>query len=398
VQLIRFEDTTAPVFDFCPDDLELECNDPIPAAPVLTASDYCDDNVTIDYTQDIFGNVNEEGVLSTCEASTPANASGGNCGVTVGGVDIDWAMMLAGMPVSYRYYGLTNGQLVRYENEIHFTATMTNALDPTSGFYVDVTFTGGETWTEWTAGGPASFKADCVNVGNNYQDWLYFILSAEEGAELVGFGNYAGSSLNLTHAPSNHYFGFQYGLGANTFNANFGFGGWFNYSGIFQSSQTAAPSSLSGAGDFVLDLDCCPDYWIVRQWTATDCSGNSSTCSQIISYPDSNPGVNNGNSNATGNISEATEDVRVESGDISVSPNPARDITMFTFKTAYSAQTYLELFDMNGRKVADVYAGAVEAGNTYQISFDTETLATGMYTYRFTNGSDVQIKRLIINK
>ncbi len=397
-QLIRFEDTTAPEFDNCPDDIELECNDPVPSPAVVTATDFCDDDVTIVYSEEIFGNVNEEGALSNCEISTPAHASGGNCGVNVAGVDIDWAMMLSGMPVLYRYYQVTDGQLVRFENEIHFTATMTNVLDATSGFHVDVTFTGGETWAEWTAAGPASFKADCVNVGNNYQDWLYYILSAEEGAELVGFGNYAGSSLNLTHAPSNQYFGFQYGLGANTFNANFGFGGWFNYTGIFQSSQSAAASSQSGAGDFSVDLDCCPDYWIVRQWTATDCSGNSSTCSQIISYPESNPGVNNTNSDGANNPLEATEDVRVEAGEISVSPNPARDITMFTFKTAYTAPSCLELFDLNGRKVADVYAGSVEAGITYQVSFDTEALATGMYTYRFTNGSDVQIKRLIINK
>jgi hypothetical protein len=53
---------------------------------------------------------------------------------------------------------------------------------------------------------------------------------------------------------------------------------------------------------------------------------------------------------------------------------------------------------MSGRKVADVYAGTVEAGTAYQVSFDTEVLATGIYMYRFTNGSDVQIKRLIINK
>jgi hypothetical protein len=53
---------------------------------------------------------------------------------------------------------------------------------------------------------------------------------------------------------------------------------------------------------------------------------------------------------------------------------------------------------MSGRKVADVYSGVVEAGNAYQVSFDTEALATGIYMYRFTNGSDVQIKRLIINK
>jgi len=397
VQLIRFEDTVAPTIDNCPEDIELDCDDAVPAPVSVTASDDCDDNVSIVYNQYIFGDENEPGVLSNCDATTPAHATGGNCGITVGGVDIDWAMQLNGMPVQYRYYVLSEGSLVRLADEIHFTGTMTNALDPTSGFFVDVTFEGGWDWTTWSTGlgNIASYKADCVNVGNNYEQWLYFLLSAEEGAELVGFGNYAGSSLNLAHAPSNNYYGFQYGDGGNNFNAAFGFGGWFSYNGIFQSSNTAVPTQQSGAGDFALDLDCCPDYWIVRQWTATDCSGNSTTCQQIISYPGVTPVVDN--TDYTTQFTQAVETGRV-SGEVSVQPNPARDIAQFNFKTVNTAATTLEIFDMSGRKVADVYAGTVEAGTAYQVSFDTEVLATGIYMYRFTNGSDVQIKRLIINK
>ena len=400
VQLIRFVDTIAPTIDNCPSDIELGCEDAVPTPVDVTASDDCDDNVTVTYNQFIFGEQNEPGVLANCDITTPVHATGGNCGVNLGGVDIDWAMQLNGMPSLYRYYALSEGSLVRYADEIHLTATMTNVLDATSGFFVDVTFEGGWDWTTWSTllGNPASYKADCINVGNSYEQWLYFLLSGQEGAELVGFGNYAGSSLNLTHAPSNNYFGFQYGDGANNFDAAFGFGGWFNYSGIFQSSQTAAPSQLSGAGDFALDLDCCPDFWIVRQWTATDCSGNSSTCSQIISYPDSNPVIENTGADLSEQFTEALEDIRVVAGEVAVSPNPVRNIAQFNFKTVNNATTTLEIFDMSGRKVADVYSGTVEAGSAYQVSFDTEALATGIYMYRFTNGSDVQIKRLIINK
>jgi len=400
VQLIRFVDTIAPTIDNCPSDIELGCDDAVPAPVDVTASDDCDDNVVVTYNQYIFGDQNEPGVLANCDITTPVHATGGNCGVNLGGVDIDWAMQLNGMPSLYRYYALSEGSLVRYADEIHLTATMTNVLDATSGFFVDVTFEGGWDWTTWSTllGNPASYKADCINVGNSYEQWLYFLLSGQEGAELVGFGNYAGSSLNLTHAPSNNYFGFQYGDGANNFDAAFGFGGWFNYTGVFQSSETAVPSQLSGAGDFALDLDCCPDFWIVRQWTATDCSGNSSTCSQIISYPDSNPVIENTGADLSEQFTEAREDIRVAASEVSVSPNPVRNIAQFNFKTVNNATTTLEIFDMSGRKIADVYSGTVDAGIAYQVSFDTEALATGIYMYRFTNGSDVQIKRLIINK
>jgi hypothetical protein len=394
-QLITFVDTIAPVIINCPNDIELECDESLPAVAVVNATDNCDDNVSISYTQHYFGDQPTPGVLASCNPSTPTHASGGVCGINVGGVDIDWAMQLNSMPVAYRYYELVEGNLVRTADNIHFTATMVNVLDPTSGFYVDVNFTGGYDYTTWSSG-MTSYKADCVPVGNNYQDWLYFLLQNGEGAELTGFGGYAGSLLNLTHAPSNNYYAFQYGAGANNFNANFGFGGWFNYNGTFVTSPTAAPSQQFGAGDFSLDLDCCPDFWVVRQWTAIDCSGNSTTCSQIISYEGTNPTVNTGLNLPEVLTPAIDENERLS--DVDVAPNPVRNIAQFSFKTINTATTTLEIFDMSGRKVADVYSGVVEAGNAYQVSFDTEALATGIYMYRFTNGSDVQIKRLIINK
>ena len=397
IQVMLAEDTIAPVIN-CPADIELDCDQPLPGVPVVTATDNCDDDVTVSYVQHIFGDQLEEGVLANCTPTTPTHASGGVCGINVGGVDIDWAMQLNSMPVAYRYYELVEGNLVRTEDNIHFTATMVNVLDPTSGFYVDVNFTGGYDYSFWSSGMGhlTSYKADCVPVGNNYQDWLYFLLQNGEGAELTGFGGYAGSSLNLSHAPTNNYYAFQYGAGANNFNANFGFGGWFNYNGTFVTSPNAAPSQQFGAGDFSLDLDCCPDYWVVRQWTAIDCSGNSSTCSQIISYEGTNPTVYTGLD--LPEVVTAAIDENERLSDVDVAPNPVRNIAQFSFKTINTATTTLEIFDMSGRKVADAYSGVVEAGNAYQVSFDTEALATGIYMYRFTNGSDVQIKRLIINK
>jgi hypothetical protein len=398
VQVILTEDTIAPIIVNCPGDVELDCDQSLPGVPVVSAVDQCDNNVQVTYAQYYFGDQWEAGVLANCNLATPAHDAGGNCGVSVGGNEISWAMQLSAMPVAYRYYAVTEGQLVRTADAVHLTATMVNVLDPTSGFYVDVEFAGGYDWAQWSTGmGHATnYKADCVNVGNNYQSWLYYLLQNGEGAEMVGFGNYAGSSMNLAHAPSNDYYAFQYGNGANNFDASFGFGGWFNYNGTFVTSPTASPAQYFGAGDFSLDLDCCPDYWVVREWTATDCSGNSTTCSQIISYAGTNPVVNTNADRPNSHLQSTEQAGRLS--DVTVAPNPARSTAQFTFKTAQTAKTTLEIFDMSGRKVADVYSGVVEAGNPYQVSFDTEALATGIYTYRFTNGSDVQIKRLIINK
>jgi len=48
-QIITVQDTTAPEIQDCPSDTSVDiCNDPVPVAPVLTATDNCDETVTVD--------------------------------------------------------------------------------------------------------------------------------------------------------------------------------------------------------------------------------------------------------------------------------------------------------------------------------------------------------------
>jgi len=143
-------------------------------------------------------------------------------------------------------------------------------------------------------------------------------------------------------------------------------------------------------------LDCCPDYTIERSWTAIDCSGNTSTCTQTISFS-ANVESNDDNEGQSTIDTEAISNERISST-IAVSPNPANNSTVFTFKAAYAAKTSLEVLDMTGKKVADVFVGTVEAGASYNVNFNVSDLATGVYTYRLINGTDVKIDRLIINK
>ena len=84
---------------------------------------------------------------------------------------------------------------------------------------MDVWFAGGMDWSQWSSQSfPTGFKADCGGEAINHTAWTYFLMQAGEGAELTGFGAYAGSSLNMVHAPANNYFGFQLGDGANNYN------------------------------------------------------------------------------------------------------------------------------------------------------------------------------------
>ena len=392
VQQIRFVDTTNPVLSGCPDDVVLECGSTLPAPAQVTAEDNCDENVQVIYEEFVFGNAPEEGSIADCNLMTPVRPAGNPCGYPY-----DWAMAMFSMPSAHRYYTVENGSLVQYpDSTLHLTATMRNAMNPANGWTVDVWFAGNLDWNTWSDQEfPTSFKADCGGNDANFASWKYFLLTPGANTELIGFGAYAGSALNLVHAPANNYFGYQLGDGANNYNnADNGFGGWFSYNGMFHTSPNAPLVEMSGAGDFALELDCCSDYSVERQWTAIDCSGNTTVCSQSITFD----GI--GSNGIGGNTTIANEGLESSklTGAIAVSPNPANNNALFTFKAAHTAKTSLEVFDMTGKKVADVFMGSVEAGASYNVNYNVSDLATGVYTYRLTNGADVKIERLIINK
>jgi hypothetical protein len=306
-------------------------------------------------------------------------------------------MVMFNMGTAHRWYKVVGGSLVQYPGgSLHLVAQLENVLNPGTGWNADVWFSGGMDWTAWSNQSfPTSFKADCGGEDANFASWTYFLLQAGSGAELTGYGNYTGSVINLIHAPANKYFAFQLGDGANNYNdADNGFGGWFSYSGSFRANGNENFTSVSGSGDLAFELDCCPDYAIERQWTAIDCSGNSSVCTQTITFSTSGVGTNE---------DMLSEDDEMQSSErapseMTVAPNPANTVTQLTFKTAATAQTSLEVLDMTGKKVADLYYGMAEAGKLYSVNLDVRNIATGVYMCRLINGLDVKIDRLIIGR
>ncbi len=385
---IYVQDETAPVLEGCPADLVLACDDEIPAPAVVTATDNCGGSWEVTPEEFIMGEMPEEGSIADCDLITPALPVGNPCNYPYA-----WAMAMFNMPAAHRYYQIAEGELVRFpDGTAHVTATLTNAANPANGFLLDVWFGAEKDWSEWsTQGFPTSFKDDCGGEGENHEEWLYFLMQNNPGAELIGFGAYSGSSINLVHAPANNYFGYQLGNGANNYNgADNGFGGWFTYSGTFVNGQST--TSVSGGGDLAFELDCCPDYYIVRQWTATDCSGNQAeSCIQYITFEGY---VINDVQAPT------TESDVVESKDlnVTVAPNPADDNTVFTFKSTAAGRAQLEVFDMAGAKVADVYNNNMEAGLTYRVEFNVNSLATGIYMFRITQNGNSEMGRLVISK
>jgi len=387
---IYVNDETAPVLSEMPVDLVIECGSDWPVAPAITALDNCQGLVSVEFEEFFFGTPPAEGSIADCQILTPARPANNPCNYPV-----DWAMALFGLPSSHRYYQVSQGQFIQYPNgTIQVIATLHNAYNPSNGFNVSVEFVNGLSWAQWSNQAfLTGFKADCGGVAANHPNWMYYLLN-NSNATLTGFGGYAGSVLNLAHAPANNYFGFQLGDGANNYNGvDNAFGGWFSYAGTFLvNGEQITSGTTSGAGDFAFELDCCPDYSIVRCWTAVDCSENVTQHCQTISYAPVAGGT-------AGQTVDVDTDVIVGNGNmINVFPNPASGMTTFAVTAKVSDEALLEVFDVAGKKVAILLNMRMAAGQEYRVNFDVTRFANGVYMYRFMNGDETEVGRLMVSK
>jgi Secretion system C-terminal sorting domain len=387
--MITVSDETDPQLMNCPENVSIPCDGAIPAAPVVTAYDACSGDLIPQLQVTYSGDVPTPGSIADCNILTPVRPNNNPCKYPV-----DWAMAMFSMPKVHRFYKVSNGNFVQFPNgTIQVTATFYNAYNVNNGWTATMTFTDGMAWAAWSNQTfPTNFKADCGGVAANHFDWMYYRLLDTPGVELVGYGAYAGSSLSIKHAPSNKYFGFQLGVGANNYNNSYGFGGWFSYQGQFYINGTPYNSNgnIMGGGDFAFTLDCCPNYQIHRTWTATDCSGNSATCSQTVTIGTPPAPV--------ALVDEIYTDVNQQTQNMRIQPNPTQGATWFYFTAQFDGHATLELYDMTGKKIKDIFVNEVAASEEYGVEYDAAHLSTGIYMYRLTNGDYKEIGKLIVNK
>jgi len=188
-QSISFEDTTEPELSGCPSDQVIACTDELPAPAVVTVSDACDSDVEVVYEQFVYGDLPAAGSIADCDLMTPVRPANNPCAYPA-----DWAMSLFGMPSAYRWYNVTAGSLVQYPNgTIQLTATLRSLNNQNNGWNLNVTFAGGMNWAQWSSQSfPTGFKADCGGEAANHTEWTYFLMQAGAGAEMTGFGSFAG--------------------------------------------------------------------------------------------------------------------------------------------------------------------------------------------------------------
>jgi hypothetical protein len=367
-----------------PQDLTIDCDADAPEAPVLTATDNCGGEIEVDYEEVLIGDLPTEGSDSDCLLFTGESPY----------YNPDWSAWLQLFPNGDEFYFTEEAYFVEFpDGTAHLYGDVTSTSNPDAGWTIDVWMENGLGWDEWsTQEFPTSYKDDFGIAGDSYLDWTYYIINGAS-ASMTGTGDYAGSFLSISHAPSNYYYGYQVGVAANNVNGNYGNGGWFYYEGILV--EDGVTTEVDGAGDFAFDADCCPRYEIVRTWCAEDCSGNEVCHTQTITFEDleEDPGVeDDGEVPVTAIKTDMGVDV------VSIYPNPMRNRAYISFNLETEGRTNIEIFNMSGSKVLEVYNGVTEAGRQYTIEFNVGELADGLYFYRLTNGENVLTDRMIISK
>jgi Secretion system C-terminal sorting domain len=184
------------------------------------------------------------------------------------------------------------------------------------------------------------------------------------------------------------------GEGANNYNADNGFGGWFAYHGTFLVNDEPIMSGMAaGAGDFAFTVDCCPNYQIIRCWSAMDCSGNETSWCQTISYGDLNTTFNPSSAEVS-SVDESKGDIAI----VNIMPNPATSKSQISFMSKETGRLSLQIMDMTGRVVADLFNNTVEAGIVYKADFDADRIPSGIYMVRLNSGTATDIDRIQITK
>jgi PKD repeat protein len=78
-------------------------------------------------------------------------------------------------------------------------------------------------------------------------------------------------------------------------------------------------------------------------------------------------------------------------------PNPFNPATTIAYDLPASAEVNLTVYDLYGRKVATLVQAAQGPGR-YEVTFQAQDLASGVYVYRLTAGDFTQTQRMVLMK
>jgi hypothetical protein len=140
-----------------------------------------------------------------------------------------------------------------------------------------------------------------------------------------------------------------------------------------------------------LKTDACKDgYALLRTWTARDACGNTTSVQQTITV------CGKDLSNAADLLSPWNTDKDGDAGmKASVSPNPFRNDTHIDFTAPVAGDAVVEVYDMQGRRIADLYRGVVAKDQALRLNFRPVENGGGTFLYRILlNGEELKGRML----
>ncbi len=90
-----------------------------------------------------------------------------------------------------------------------------------------------------------------------------------------------------------------------------------------------------------------------------------------------------------------TNEIKPNTLDFTVSPNPAQGQTLVTVNLEKTADTFIELLDLNGRVVSRLEQGNMSAGK-HALVLSTAALNNGLYILRMRSGNVMGVKKLMV--
>lgn len=95
-------------------------------------------------------------------------------------------------------------------------------------------------------------------------------------------------------------------------------------------------------------------------------------------------------------VSDGIEDI--DDSNLAVWPNPAMDHAFITFTAKQATPITLELYDLTGKKLTEIFRGHVASGIKNHFEIDVRNLAAGMYLCRVITDQGTIDRKLIVGK
>ena len=220
--------------------VSVECADALPLEPIgdMLAVSGCSDD-----TLDVSTFVIDASADYTLNVGTTADGIGPDGAIRVFGLT---ALGLANSDYFVETYPLL---VSRYANGVAIVnGQVQNTLNPNLVWNVHLVLEDPRSGEEWLSESPSHGFVTAFGCSMDTANTTTYRLNSEHSF-LIGAGGYEGSYLQLSHMPFNESKRFQLGEGGNSVNCNYGFGGWFAWSG------RVLGESVSGmTGDLVIDL------------------------------------------------------------------------------------------------------------------------------------------------